>query len=152
MHPDREMIRRVIDYRDSLFEGFIPTPVEYSDSSYDTSTLSYPSVQQWRQANWGVDRDIDLNIFFSTQSMVRADFFTGIDKLPMVGIRKLEELGFLVDAWFHAPSIQTAGYYLKLDDGERTFCYRGMEQHKIRQFVGVELDNMFEIADLYKPY
>jgi hypothetical protein len=98
-HDDDEMLRRFNDTvkrDDNIFQEFVPAP----------EGLDWDALRGWRDDNWGTRSEPEY--IYGESSYLR---FRTLWDPPIAFYRRMEELGFTVDATYADPAQNFAGIY-----------------------------------------
>lgn len=106
-HDDPEMMDRLVEHAKAPLQELIPCPhdPETSDKWYD-----------WRVNNWGTKWDIELQNMQDIDSNTISATFDSAWSPPIEAYRKLESMGFTIDAFYYEGGMCFAGRYTNGND------------------------------------
>ena len=164
-HADPAMIDRVEHpSTDGILSEFMPTPQELMDTTAGSfgdperqalleaqqkaniAKYGYKDWYDWNIANWGIKWDIDLENVNRVDEYTVTAAFESAWSPPIEAYKKLEELGFEVEAFYNEPGIGFAGKYSNGVD--ECVEYAGANSNTVRELVGEELDDYFELSEM----
>lgn len=164
-HPDPEQITRAEDalQRGAFLQEFLPCPqelldprtgqyggedAEANDALRETlaAKYGYCGWYDWQIANWGTKWDVggtDACVDRPDANTVTASFDSAWAP-PVQAYQQLEQLGFEITALYHEPGMAFCGQYADGQDDCRE--YSGHSGESVRQIVGQELDDFWNIS------
>ena len=153
-HKDPAMIERLVNGSAHLLNEFIPCPSELHEHHSPTGdeeraerfTKLYgaPDWYHWQINNWGTKWDVSLEDIHRPDSNTVEGCFESAWSPPIEAYRKLEDMGFEVEAYYNEPGIAFFGSYI--DGREDTIDYGGMDAETIRKEFP-DLDERFGVSD-----
>lgn len=175
VHKDRKMISRAVKaaQKDTLLNEFVPCPAELSDTvegsfsdpkeqaehaakrEHNRKTYGYSSWYDFAIGEWGTKWDISNGS--DTYKIKKVDdgysVTLGFDTAwspPVDFYRKLETLGFSIDAMFYEPGAAYCGTYYNGD--EETYEFSNMTSEEVQEQLPKELDDAFGISEQIAEY
>jgi hypothetical protein len=157
------MLDRVVSGKDGLLMEFVPTPQELVETvagfmgedkraaheaqqKANIEKYGYKDWYDWNVANWGTKWDVSLeNVERLDANTVKAGFESAWAP-PIDAYRRLEALGFEVEAMYYEPGMAFCGTYSTEVD-EDTFEIGGMSPEAVRDLIGEDLDDFFGISE-----
>jgi len=164
-HDDPAMIERAIRAfeNSTLLNEFIPCPTELSETiagshgdreeqalleakqESNQRTYGYSNWYDFAVGEWGTKWDVgggDVNEIDKNNVKF---YFQSAWAPPVQAYKKLEDLGFSINAFYYEPGVQFAGqYYDGTDD-----CYdlSGMDSERAKEELPAEIDEEFNIVE-----
>ena len=170
-HTDSAMIQRARDayVNGTFFNEFAPVP---EDLQITAGKLSDPILQEeleakeqsnfekygynnwydWCFNEWGTKWDVggDDSLIVTHERGLLTVSFDSAWSPPIEFYRKLEDLGFDVEAYYHEGGMAFVGSYIAGDD--EYIDYGGMSSDTVRSEIGETLDDMFCISETLANY
>ena len=165
-HADPAMIDRVQHpATDGLLSEFLPTPQALIDTEATWFRDDSPRAAEhklkeeanvakygaknwydWNIANWGTKWDFELENVNRIDEYTISGSFESAWSPPIEAYKKLEELGFEVEAFYHEPGMAFVGKYQGgLDEYVE---YNQFTSNTVREAIGAELDDYFCISEM----
>lgn len=166
-HKDTKMIRRAVRAftKQKLFSEFVPVPDALSGTTagyfsdparqaeldalndYNLATYGYSNWYDFCRHEWGTKWDTGgdkQNITEIDKNTVKFVFETAWAP-PISFYSKLEELGFMIDAFYYEPGVMFCGRFAEGSDD----CYElsDMTTEEIRSVLPTEIDEEFGIIE-----
>jgi hypothetical protein len=170
-HADSAMIQRARDaYANGTFlNEFVPVP---EDLHITAGNLGDPVLQEELEAKedanikkhgyanwydfcvneWGTKWDVggDDSLIVTHERDLLTVIFDSAWAPPIEFYRKMEDLGFDVEAYYHEGGMAFVGSYIAGDD--EYMEYGGMTSDTVRAEIGETLDDMFGISEQLANY
>ena len=124
----------------NLFESLYPRPSEEEDNWYD-----------WNINNWGTkwDTTADVNSLMEPNDIGVASISLTFDTAwspPVEWYTYItEHYGVYVSAFYHEPGMEFVGKWQ--DGAERHYEYGNYNSTTVREFIGEELDDLWNISE-----
>lgn len=160
-HENPQMIQRMIDAAESgILQEFVPCPAELMETNAQMGTTEqeqlnqqkygYASWYDWNIANWGTKWDLcETQADRHDANNITLTFDTAWSP-PIEAYGKLEELGFVIEAYYYEPGMCFCGIY---EDGcENTITIEETTFDWAKDNIPRNIDEMFGIADEYAQY
>jgi hypothetical protein len=169
-HDDPTMIKRAVrSFENSAFlNEFIPCPKELSDTtsgSYgdkeeqallmakqesNIKNYGYATWYDFAIGEWGTKWDVGCGDINKIDKNNVKFYFQSAWAPPIEAYRKLEDLGFTINAFYHEPGVCFAGQYY---DGEDD-CYdlSSMDSEQVKEELPEEIDEEFNISEQMKEW
>jgi hypothetical protein len=169
-HDDPAMIKRAVRaFENSTFlNEFIPCPKELSDTtsgSYgdkeeqamlmakqesNVKNYGYSTWYDFAIGEWGTKWDVGCGDINKIDKNNVKFYFQSAWSPPVEAYRKLEEIGFEVNAFYYEPGVNFAGQYY---DGEDD-CYdlSSMDSEQVKEELPEEIDEEFNISEQMKEW
>jgi hypothetical protein len=164
-HEDPAMIERVRKaFKDGgLLNEFIPCPAELHehDAPNRDEALAKRFMEQygatdwynWQCKNWGTKWDIGGGDYNDPQDIPNGLTlcFDSAWAPPTDAYQTLmDDFGFSIKAFYYEPGMAFVG---KWEDGDDDYCeYGGYSSDTVRDQIGAELDDMFNISEEIAQY
>jgi hypothetical protein len=164
------MIKRAIRAfeNSSLLNEFIPCPKELSDTtsgSYgdkeeqallmakqesNVKNYGYSTLYDFAIGEWGTKWDVGGGDVTKIDKNNVKLYFQSAWSPPVEAYRKLEDLGFSINAFYYEPGVMFAGQYY---DGEDD-CYdlSSMDSEQVKDELPEEIDEEFNISEQMKEW
>jgi len=162
MHDDPAMIERAREAfnKGALLQEFIPCPEELRETvaqfgandqeKENLKKFGYASWYDWNIANWGTKWDIGAD--GQPAQDIGTDYGPGLilsfDSAwspPLEAYAALMKQGFRIRAYYFEPGMCFVG---KWDNGcDEYYEYSGTNSATVRELIGEELDDMFNISE-----
>lgn len=162
-HSDPKMIARMIAAAESgILQEFIPCPQDLRDtvsgflgdgaeqaelerkSAENREKYGYSNWYDWCVANWGTKWDLcDVEVDSDDALNITLTFDTAWAP-PTDAYPKLEDLGFVIEAYYYEPGMQFAGIYA---DGSDDYYEGWGDSEGAKAELPEELDEMFAISE-----
>jgi hypothetical protein len=164
-HDDPAMIKRAVrSFENStLLNEFIPCPKALFDTSegsygdplerarldalreYNEKTYGYQSWYDFAIGEWGTKWDVGAGDITKIDKNNVKFYFQSAWAPPIEAYRKLEDLGFRINAFYYEPGVMFAGQYY---DGEDDFYdLSSMDSEQVKDELPVEIDEEFNISE-----
>jgi hypothetical protein len=132
-HEDSAMIRRAVTAfeDDKLLEEFVPLP---------DNTWNY----EFCVSNWGTKWDVGGELDMVSENIINLSFDSAWSP-PIEAFRKMEELGFEVEAFYYEPGMCFCGKYT--DGYDDYYELSGQDGDWVRDNIPTEIDEMFAISE-----
>ncbi len=168
-HKDSAMIDRVLKGKDGLLMEFVPTPKPLLDtmagSFGDGEKQRALEIQQlenlrlfgakdwydWNTSNWGTKWDFSLEGVERKDANTVSASFDSAWAPPIDAYRRLEALGFEIEAKYYEPGMAFCGVYSTEFD-EDYYEIGGMSAADVRALIGEDLDDYFGISEEIRQY
>ena len=161
-HADPAMIDRA-QKSDGLLMEFLPTPQDLIDTvagfkgedereaheaqqRANIEKYGYKDWYDWNVANWGTKWDFTLENVDRPDPNTLTAAFDSAWSPPVEAYRRLEELGFEIEAMYYEPGMAFCGSYTT-EFGEDTYEIGGETADTVRDAIGAELDDYFGISE-----
>jgi hypothetical protein len=164
-HDDPTMIKRAIrSFENSTFlNEFIPCPTELSETisgSYgdneeqallmakqenNVKNYGYANWYDFAIGEWGTKWDVgggDVNKIDKNNVKF---YFQSAWAPPVEAYRKLEDLGFTINAFYYEPGVQFAGQYY--DGNDDCYDLSSMDSEQVKEELPEEIDEEFSISE-----
>jgi hypothetical protein len=164
------MIKRAVRAfeNNSLLNEFIPCPKELSDTtsgSYgdkeeqallmaqqasNVKNYGYSTWYDFAIGEWGTKWDVGGGDVTKIDKNNVKLYFQSAWSPPTEAYRKLEDLGFSINAFYYEPGVMFAGQYY---DGEDD-CYdlSSMDSEQVKEELPEEIDEEFNISEQMKEW
>lgn len=156
-HDDPVMIKRLLDAsKTGILQEFLPCPQELLNTvssigtedkelqeKYDANIKKYgePDWYSWCLANWGTKWDFTAQDYMHLFANQIGITFDSAWSPPIEAYRKLEELGFRIEAKYYEPGLGFAGRY---ENGEEEYVEYDFSDDNWRESMSDELADMLE--------
>jgi hypothetical protein len=166
-HKDPAMIDRA-QHSEGLLMEFLPTPQALRDTvsgSVSENKRAEHEAQQarnleqygakdwydWNIANWGTKWDVTLENVDRVDEYTLNAAFDSAWSPPIEAYRRLEDMGFEIEAKFYEPGMAFVGTY-DTENGEFSIDISGFTSDTVREAIGEELDDYFGISEEKAQY
>ena len=169
-HDDPAMIKRAIRAfeNSSFLNEFIPCPKELSETvsgSYgdkeeqalllakqegNIKNYGYATWYDFAIGEWGTKWDVGCGDINKIDKNNVKFYFQSAWSPPTEAYRKLEDLGFSINAFYYEPGVMFAGQYY--DGNDDYYEYSGLDSKGIAETLPVELDEEFSISEQMKEW
>lgn len=169
-HEDPAMIERARKAFDegALLQEFFPCPQDLLDTvagymgedkaaahnaqmARNIELYGYKDWYDWKVANWGTKWDVGADC--CKADTIDGGISVNFDSAwspPTGAYEKLVEMGFGVKAYYYEPGMAFVG---KWEDGvDDYYEYGGESSETVRNVIGEELDDMFNISEEMAQY
>lgn len=163
-HDDPAMIKKAADAlkEGTFLQTFIPIPKELQDTTSPAKEGS-PSVEfngtqysDWYSFcvnEWGTKWDIesfgDAGISESGKTLETS--FDSAWSPPIEAYRKLDELGFKVEALYYEPGMAFCGEYTT-DGDEQFYDYSGLDADGVEEQIPEHINEAFNISEYMRDW
>ena len=166
-HKDPQMIDRAMN-SDGLLMEFIPTPQELVDTvagfmgenkraaheaqqAANIAKHGFKDWYDWNIHNWGTKWDFNLENKDRPDANTLTAAFDSAWSPPIEAYRRLEALGFEIEAMYYEPGMAFCGRYTT-ELGEDTIEIGGLTADTVREAIGEDLDDYFGISEEMAQY
>lgn len=155
-HKEPEMIDRLEKACETgILQEFIPCPKELLDTVASPGTkdvdlqerhktnvekYGHPDWYDWCVANWSTKWDITADSPERNGNEIYI-MFDSAWAPPIAAYRKLEEMGFVIDAYYHESGMGFAGHY---EQGEEEYVEYDFSNENWRETMSDEVADMLE--------
>ena len=166
-HSDPKMITRAVRAytKQKLFHEFVPVPDALSGTTaghfsdparqaelnalneHNLATYGYQNWYDFCRHEWGTKWDVGDskdNVTKNSKNEVRF-YFDSAWAPPIAFYRKMEELGFMIDAFYYEPGVMFCGRFSEGYDDY--YGLADMTTEEIRSVLPKEIDEEFNIID-----
>lgn len=156
-HKDPTMIDRVVKGAagEGILQELLPCPEELQNPDSTTSggpnaaKYGYESWYDWQIANWGTKWDLcEADANRTSDNSVDLSFESAWSP-PVAAYRKLEELGFEVNAYYYEPGMCFCGHYDA--NGDRDFDIPDTP-NEVEKQLPKDIVDAFDIANQMREW
>jgi hypothetical protein len=164
-HDDPAMIKRAVRaFENSVFlNEFIPCPKELSDTtsgSYgdkeeqallmakqesNIKNYGYSTWYDFAIGEWGTKWDVGCGDINKIDKNNVKFYFQSAWSPPVEAYRKLEDLGFSINAFYYEPGVNFAGQYYEGNDD--FYDLSSMNSEQVKEELPEEIDEEFSISE-----
>jgi hypothetical protein len=164
-HDDPAMIKRAVRaFGNSAFlNEFIPCPKELSDTtsgSYgdkeeqallmakqesNIKNYGYSTWYDFAIGEWGTKWDVGCGDINKIDKNNVKFYFQSAWSPPVDAYRKLEDLGFSINAFYYEPGVMFAGQYY--DGNDDCYDLSSMNSEQVKEELPEEIDEEFSISE-----
>jgi hypothetical protein len=159
-----ERVRR--GFKEGLLNEFIPCPAELHEheSPIRDEALAERFLEQygardwydWQVKNWGTKWDISGDDYNGPQEIPNGLTLT-FDSAwapPTEAYAKLCAMGFVIEAFYYEPGMCFVGKWTGDEESfdDDYYEYSSQDSKDVREFIGAELDDMFNISEELAQY
>jgi hypothetical protein len=156
-HSDSSMIDR-IEQSKGILQEFIPCPAELHE--YESPNRNGEKAKEfsekygatdwysWQVKNWGTKWDIKLDNLDRQDANTISASFDSAWSPPLEAYANLCCMGFEIEAYYYEPGMNFCGTWKgdEDDSNEEYFDLNGYSSDSVRDVIGEELDDMFNIS------